>query len=90
LSYRGISEQLLDKFSVEFGSLIGLHAHNGQYEGIVIPRMKLVSNMFSEDIEYEHTVNPGKEIQEEISNGTYGVVITHGTDTMHISLASLS
>lgn len=53
-------------------------------------RAHLVSNMFSEDIEYEHVVNLGKGIEEELERGTKGVVITHGTDTMHISSAALS
>ncbi|MCP4724417.1 MAG: Glu-tRNA(Gln) amidotransferase GatDE subunit D, partial [bacterium] len=41
-------------------------------------RAHLVSNMFSEDIEYEHVVNLGKGIKDELENGTRGVVITHG------------
>ncbi len=53
-------------------------------------RAHLVSNMFSEDIEYEHIVALGRGIENEIARGTRGIVITHGTDTMHISSAALS
>jgi len=53
-------------------------------------RAQMVSNMFSEDIEYEHIVNLAKSIRDEIEKGTRGVVITHGTDTMHVSSAALS
>ncbi len=53
-------------------------------------RAYLISNMFSEDIEYEHVVSLARGIQKEIELGTSGVVITHGTDTMHISSAALS
>ncbi|MFC1500444.1 Glu-tRNA(Gln) amidotransferase subunit GatD [Candidatus Zixiibacteriota bacterium] len=53
-------------------------------------RAYLVSNMFSEDIEYEHVVSLARGIEKELELGTTGVVITHGTDTMHISSAALS
>ena len=51
---------------------------------------RLMSNMFSEDLRFEHYNLMAKEIQKEIQNGVDGVIITHGTDTIHYTSAALS
>jgi len=51
---------------------------------------KLVSNMLSENMNFEHYNILGKAVQKEIDSGVQGVIITHGTDTMHYTAAALS
>ena len=49
---------------------------------------KQISNIFSEDISFKDYNNIAKEITK--AKGIEGVIITHGTDTMHYTSAALS
>ncbi len=51
---------------------------------------KLISNMLSEDMRFEHYNQIAQAIQNEINNGAQGIIITHGTDTLHYTSAALS
>jgi len=51
---------------------------------------KLVFQMFSEDMRPGHWIEMAKEIEKEIKKGVDGIIITHGTDTMHYTSAALS
>jgi glutamyl-tRNA(Gln) amidotransferase subunit D len=46
--------------------------------------------VFSENIAPEHWIAMAKAIEEEISAGADGIIIGHGTDTMHYSAAALT
>jgi len=51
---------------------------------------RLIGNMFSEDMNFSHYNLIAKEIEKEIKKGVKGIIITHGTDTMHYTSAALS
>lgn len=51
---------------------------------------KLVFQMFSEDMEPEHWVALAEAVEKEYKAGAAGIIITHGTDTMHYTAAALS
>ena len=51
---------------------------------------RLVRNMWSEDIRLVHYNILAKEVEKEIKSGATGVIITHGTDTLHCTSAALS
>ncbi len=53
-------------------------------------RSRLVSNMFSENMNFSHYNLIAKEIQKEIKSKVDGIIITHGTDTLHYTSAALS
>ena len=53
-------------------------------------RSRLIFQMASEDIEFEHWGKMAKEIEKEINSGCAGVILTHGTDTMHYTSAALA
>ncbi|MEM5815862.1 MAG: Glu-tRNA(Gln) amidotransferase subunit GatD [Candidatus Aenigmatarchaeota archaeon] len=63
-----------------------------------IPEIKDIANikvrkifeLFSEDIQPEHWRIIAKEVYSEIKSGVDGVVIMHGTDTMHYTSSALS
>ncbi len=69
-------EELLNMFP-ELGSVVNL-------------RSKLISNMLSENMRFAHYNIIAKEIQKEIKLGTDGIIITHGTDTLHYTASALS
>jgi len=53
-------------------------------------KSKLIKNIFSEDIDFKFYNLLAKEIEKEIKNKTQGIIITHGTDTLHYTSAALS
>ncbi len=53
-------------------------------------RSKLIFQMFSEDMEAKHWSKLAGAVADEIKNGSDGVIITHGTDTMAFTSAALS
>lgn len=53
-------------------------------------RSELVTNLQSESMRPAHYNLLAKAIQREITNKTDGIIITHGTDTLHYTAAALS
>jgi glutamyl-tRNA(Gln) amidotransferase subunit D len=51
---------------------------------------RLIRNMWSEDMRFAHYNLMAKEIENELKKGVDGIIITHGTDTMHYSAAALA
>ncbi len=51
---------------------------------------KLVRNMMSDDMRFAHYNIMARAILDEIVSGTEGIIITHGTDTLHYTAAALS
>ncbi len=53
-------------------------------------RSRKLFDLFSEDISPDHWKIIAKEVVKEIESGVDGVVLMHGTDTMHYTSAALS
>lgn len=51
---------------------------------------KAVFNILSENMQPEYWVDVAHSVADEINEGAYGVVVAHGTDTMHYTSAALS
>jgi len=51
---------------------------------------RLVKQMMSENMRFAHYNIIAKEIQKEIKKGVDGIILTHGTDTLHYTSAALS
>ncbi len=51
---------------------------------------KKLFGVFSENIAAEHWVTMAKEVAKEIERGVDGIIIGHGTDTMHYTASALS
>ncbi len=51
---------------------------------------KAIFNILSENMRPEYWVEAARSIFKEIEDGAYGVVVAHGTDTMHYTAAALS
>ena len=49
-----------------------------------------ISNMFSEEMRFENYAKIAKAVLKEINSGVKGIIIGHGTDTMHYTAAALS
>ncbi|KZX11725.1 Glu-tRNA(Gln) amidotransferase subunit GatD [Methanobrevibacter curvatus] len=52
--------------------------------------VKALYNILSENMKPEYWVNSAKSIADEVTSGADGVVVAHGTDTMHFTSAALS
>jgi len=61
-----------------------------ELEDLVNVKSRLISNMFSEDMRFTHYNVMAKEIEKEIKAGADGIILTHGTDTLHYTAAALS
>ncbi|MBU0762919.1 MAG: Glu-tRNA(Gln) amidotransferase subunit GatD [Candidatus Altiarchaeota archaeon] len=57
---------------------------------IACVRAKSIMNVMSEDMNPKLWVKIGESVVSELNSGAEGVVVTHGTDTMHYSSAALS
>jgi len=53
-------------------------------------KSRLVRQMFSEDIRFAHYNILAREVEKEVKDGADGIIITHGTDTMHYTAAAMS
>ncbi len=73
------------KFSPE--ELVALFPDLGKEVNV---RSRLISNMFSEDMRFSHYNSMAKEIQKEVKAGVDGIIVTHGTDTLHYTSAALA
>lgn len=51
---------------------------------------KAIMNILSENMRPDYWVQAARSIADEINNGAQGVVLAHGTDTMHYTAAALS
>ncbi|MBN1645211.1 Glu-tRNA(Gln) amidotransferase subunit GatD [Candidatus Woesearchaeota archaeon] len=51
---------------------------------------RLIRNIMSENMRFKHYNIMAHEIKKEIENGSQGIIITHGTDTIHYTSAALS
>jgi len=51
---------------------------------------KLVGNMWSENMRFSHYKIFAQEVEKAYKKGSAGVIITHGTDTLHYTSAALS
>ncbi len=53
-------------------------------------RAEVVFNMFSEDMQPEHWTRIAERVAWHLNNGARGVVVPHGTDTLHYTAAALA
>jgi len=53
-------------------------------------RSRLMKNMWSQDMRFEHYNLIADEVDKEIKAGSSGIIITHGTDTLHYTASALS
>lgn len=87
---------IASKVDYETGGVISryspeeLLAQFPELRGMVNVESRLVRNMFSEDMRFAHYNLLAKEIEKEILKGSTGIIITHGTDTLHYTAAALS
>jgi len=61
-----------------------------ELEEIANYRARVIYQILSENMRAEYWIALARAVAEEISNGTEGVIITHGTDTMMYTAAALS
>lgn len=51
---------------------------------------KAILNILSENMKPEYWIKTARSIVDEVNNGADGVIVAHGTDTMHYTSAALS
>ncbi len=73
------------KFSPE--DLLSLFPELGKHARI---KSRLIANMLSENMNLSHYNLIAAAVEEEIKQGAQGIVITHGTDTLHYTSAALA
>jgi glutamyl-tRNA(Gln) amidotransferase subunit D len=61
-----------------------------ELSGIADITTRAVFNIYSENLTPKHWTILSEEVSKEVNNGADGVVIAHGTDTMHYTSAALS
>jgi glutamyl-tRNA(Gln) amidotransferase subunit D len=61
-----------------------------ELRGIANIESRLIRNMWSEDMRFAHYNLMAEEVEKEVKKGVDGIIITHGTDTMHYSAAALA
>jgi glutamyl-tRNA(Gln) amidotransferase subunit D len=71
----------------EPGDLLGMYPEITTLAAI---ESKFLRNMWSEDMRFAHYNIIARAVLDEIVRGAEGVIITHGTDTMHYTAAALS
>jgi glutamyl-tRNA(Gln) amidotransferase subunit D len=49
-----------------------------------------ILNILSENMKPEYWIKTARSVADEINEGAYGVILAHGTDTMHYTSAALS
>jgi glutamyl-tRNA(Gln) amidotransferase subunit D len=53
-------------------------------------KVEQIMNIMSEDMNPEKWVEIAKAVAKEINSGSKGIIVTHGTDTLHYTSAALS
>jgi glutamyl-tRNA(Gln) amidotransferase subunit D len=53
-------------------------------------KVEQIMNIMSEDMSPEKWVEIAKAVAKEINSGSKGIIVTHGTDTLHYTSAALS
>lgn len=53
-------------------------------------KSKLLMNVFSENMRFEHYSLIAREVAREVKEGVDGIIVTHGTDTLHYTSAALA
>ncbi len=53
-------------------------------------RSRLISNILSENMRFSNYNLIAKEIEKEVKNKVDGIIVTHGTDTLHYTSAALA
>ncbi|MDP6583541.1 MAG: Glu-tRNA(Gln) amidotransferase subunit GatD, partial [Anaerolineales bacterium] len=61
-----------------------------ELEKIANIKSRLIANMWSDDMRFEHYNVIAKEIEKEVKKGVDGVIVSQGTDTLHYTSAALS
>ncbi|NHI92497.1 MAG: Glu-tRNA(Gln) amidotransferase GatDE subunit D [Candidatus Lokiarchaeota archaeon] len=60
-----------------------------ELEEIINIKARVITNLWSEDIRIGHYQLMANEIAEEIESGADGIILGHGTDTLHYTAAAL-
>lgn len=76
---------VVSKFSPE--DLLAMFPELSQMANV---KTRLVFSIMSESMRFSNYQTMAKEIKKEIENGADGVIVAHGTDTMHYTSAALA